>query len=128
MFGPSSAPMNVSLWFASHHWEFWFKGSLVRETERTWESEVEDMRRYGVIVDKCIKDLLCISACLREALHPLPNEPGFANAAQLFINPRKCIGCGSCMSACESGAIFEVQGLPRDLERFAAVNADYYRQ
>jgi NAD-dependent dihydropyrimidine dehydrogenase PreA subunit len=86
------------------------------------------MRRYGVIVDKCIKDLLCISACLRKAIHPLPNEPGFASAAHLFINPGKCIGCGSCMSACESGAIFESGELPDSLERFAGVNAAYYKQ
>jgi NAD-dependent dihydropyrimidine dehydrogenase PreA subunit len=88
--------------------------------------KVEIMRRYGVIVDKCIKDLLCISRCLRKAIHPLPNDPGFSNAAQLFINPDKCIGCGTCMSACKSGAIFELGELPDGLERFAAVNAAYY--
>ncbi len=86
------------------------------------------MRRYSVIVDKCIKDSLCISACLRNAIHPLPFEPGFANATQLFINPAKCIGCGSCISACQSGAIFEREELPQNLERFAADNAAYYKQ
>ena len=86
------------------------------------------MRRYGVIVDTCIKDLHCVSACLRKAIHPLPDERDFANAAQLFINPDKCIGCGSCMSACESGAIFESGELPDSLEPFAAVNAAYYKQ
>jgi len=93
---------------------------------QTFGTKVENMPRYSVIVDKCVKDSHCISACLRKAIHPIPNEPGFANAPQLFINPERCIGCGSCISACKNGAIFEIGELPDTLERFAGVNATYH--
>jgi Fe-S-cluster-containing hydrogenase component 2 len=86
------------------------------------------MRRYTVITDKCTQDLHCISACLRNAIHPTAAEAGFHSAGQVFVNPRRCIGCGSCMSACEKGAIFEIGELPPDLLRFAEVNAAYYAQ
>jgi NAD-dependent dihydropyrimidine dehydrogenase PreA subunit len=70
------------------------------------------MRRYSVINEKCTKDLFCLRACLRKAIHPLPNEAGFAEARQLFIDTRRCIGCGACISACEKGAIHEFEQLP----------------
>lgn len=86
------------------------------------------MRRYTVITDKCRMDLHCVSVCLRSAIHPTVSEPAYWQARQLFINPRRCIGCASCVSACENGAIFEVADLPTDLLRFTGVNADYYAQ
>ena len=85
------------------------------------------MRSYSVITDKCIKDMLCVRACLRQAIHPLKNEAGFTEARQLFINPRKCLGCGSCMSACKNGAIFAIEELPIELQRFAGMNAAHYQ-
>jgi ferredoxin len=86
------------------------------------------MRRYSVITDRCVQDLRCVSACLRNAIHPTQSDPGFRNNRQLFINPRRCIGCGSCLSACEHGAIFEIGELPGTLIRFAEANAAYYAQ
>ena len=86
------------------------------------------MRRHSVITDKCTQELHCISACLRSAIHPTRTEAGFSSARQLFINPRRCIGCGACVSACDKGAIFEIEELPPDLLRFAQLNAAYYAQ
>lgn len=86
------------------------------------------MRRYTVITDKCTQDLHCVTTCLRKAIHPTASEPGFSAARQLFINPRRCIGCASCVSACDKGAIFEIAELPANLLRFAEVNAAYYAQ
>ena len=86
------------------------------------------MRRYSVITDQCVQDLHCVSACLRNAIHPTANESGFAYNRQLFINPRRCIGCGSCVSTCEHGAIFEIGELPASLNGFAEMNAAYYAQ
>jgi len=86
------------------------------------------MRRYSVITDRCVQDLHCVSACLRNAIHPTASEPAFANHRQLFINPRRCIGCSSCVSACEHGAIFEIEELPDSLNHFVEVNATYYAQ
>lgn len=84
------------------------------------------MRRYSVITDQCTLDLRCIAACLRKAIHPTAGEPAFNGATQLFIHPGRGIGCGACVSACEHGAIFDVQELPDNLHRFAEVNAAYY--
>lgn len=86
------------------------------------------MRRYSVITERCKQDLHCVSACLRKAIHPTASEAGFGISPQLFINPRRCIGCASCISACENGAIFEIAELPQSLYRFAEVNAAYYAQ
>ena len=44
------------------------------------------MRRFSVITDRCNQDLRCVSVCLRKAIHPTANEPGFRDARQLFIN------------------------------------------
>jgi ferredoxin--NADP+ reductase len=86
------------------------------------------VRRYSVITDRCIQDLHCVSSCLRKAIHPTADEVGFRNSSQLFINPKKCIGCASCVSTCANGAIFEIGELPENLHRFAEVNAAYYAQ
>ncbi|HUN85131.1 MAG TPA: 4Fe-4S binding protein [Terracidiphilus sp.] len=86
------------------------------------------MSRYSVITGKCNKDMLCIRACLRKAIHPLPAETGFDGASQVFINPRRCIGCGACISACKSGAIFEIDGQSEDLRRIAQLNAAWFTQ
>ncbi len=86
------------------------------------------MRRFSVITDRCHQDLRCVSACLRNAIHPTANEPGFHHARQLFINPGRCIGCASCVSACENGAIYEIGELPSSLNGFAELNAAYYAQ
>lgn len=84
------------------------------------------MRRYSVITDKCNRDLHCVSACLRNAIHPTATEARFQTSGQLFINPRKCIGCGSCLSACDNGAIFEIGELPLNRLHSAEANAAYF--
>lgn len=88
--------------------------------------ENRNVRRYSVITDKCTQDLRCVSVCLRNAIHPTASEPGFGEAPQLFVHPKRCIGCGSCVSACDNGAIFEIEDLPETLQEFAARNAAYY--
>ena len=34
-----------------------------------------------------------------------PDEPGFATAEMLYIDPVACVDCGACVSACPVGAI-----------------------
>ncbi len=86
------------------------------------------MPSYSVITNKCIKDNLCVSVCLRKAIHPKTTEPGYADVKQLFINPKKCISCGSCVSACQSGAIFAIEDLPEEFQEYAAINAAYFKK
>jgi len=93
-----------------------------------FQSELSGVRRYSVITDRCTRNLHCVESCLREAIHPAPGEPGFGELKQLFIDPDQCIGCGSCLSACENAAIFDIAELPEALRRFAELNAAYYAQ
>ena len=86
------------------------------------------MPSFSVITDKCIKDMLCISVCLRKAIHPKMDEAGYADVKQLFINPKKCLSCGSCVAACQSGAVFAIEDLPEELNHFAAINAAYFKK
>ncbi len=86
------------------------------------------MPSYSVITDKCIKDMLCVSVCLRKAIHPKKDEAGYDNVKQLYINPKKCLSCGSCQAACQSGAIFSIEDLPDDMQQFAAINAAYFKK
>ena len=74
------------------------------------------------------QDMLCITVCLRKAIHPEKDEPGIEKARQLYINPKKCLGCGSCIAACPNGAIFEIEALPYELKDFAEINAAYSRK
>lgn len=80
-----------------------------------------------VINDRCIKDMRCIAACVRKAIHPTLDDPSYADAKQLHINPKRCIGCGSCANACMSGAIFAPDDVPEEFSQFAEVNAAWYR-
>ena len=85
------------------------------------------MSRAFVINNRCIKDMRCVSACVRKAIHPTLDDPGYATAEQLHINPRRCIGCGACANACLTGAIFAPEDLPTDFSHFVELNAAWYR-
>jgi NAD-dependent dihydropyrimidine dehydrogenase PreA subunit len=84
------------------------------------------MGRYNVITDRCVRDLRCVSACLRNAIHPTRSEPGFSESKQLFIHPGRCISCGSCLLACDHDAIVEVGELPDNQRHVADLNAAYF--
>ena len=86
------------------------------------------MPNFSVITDKCIKDFNCVAVCLKKAIHPKKDEAGVDAVKQLFVNPKRCQNCGSCIAACESGAIFEVDELPEELHHFIEVNAAYFRK
>ncbi|HUA99282.1 MAG TPA: 4Fe-4S binding protein [Terracidiphilus sp.] len=86
------------------------------------------MPNVSVITDNCIKDMLCISVCLRKAIHPKQDESGFETVKQLYINPKRCMSCGSCIAVCKSNAIFDFPDLPEDKKQFAEINAAYFRK
>src|SRR5882757_4328446 len=58
-----------------------------------------------VITQSCCSDGSCVYACPVNCIHPSPDEPGFATAEMLYIDPASCVDCGACVSACPVGAI-----------------------
>ncbi len=82
-----------------------------------------------VITFPCIgvKDASCVDVCPVDCIHPAPNEAGFEEAEQLYINPDECIDCGACEPACPVTAIFEESAVPSEWKRFIAINANHYK-
>jgi ferredoxin--NADP+ reductase len=59
-------------------------------------------------------------------IHPSPDEPGFATAEMLYIDPAACVDCGACVSACPVGAIAPDTRLEPKQLPFVALNAAFY--
>ena len=55
-----------------------------------------------VIAEPCIdvKDHSCVEVCPVDCIHPTKDEPEFAGARRLFIDPAECIDCDACVEAC----------------------------
>ena len=79
-----------------------------------------------VITQSCCSDGSCVYACPVNCIHPSPDEPGFATAEMLYIDPVACVDCGACVSACPVGAIAPAAQLAPEQQPFIAVNASYY--
>jgi ferredoxin/flavodoxin---NADP+ reductase len=79
-----------------------------------------------VITQSCCSDGSCVYACPVNCIHPSPDEPGFATAEMLYIDPAACVDCGACVNACPVGAIApETRLEPKQLP-FVALNAAFY--
>jgi ferredoxin--NADP+ reductase len=79
-----------------------------------------------VITQSCCSDGSCVYACPVNCIHPSPDEPGFATAEMLYIDPVACVDCGACVSACPVGAIAPDTKLePKELP-FIELNAAFY--
>jgi ferredoxin/flavodoxin---NADP+ reductase len=79
-----------------------------------------------VITQSCCSDGSCVYACPVNCIHPTPDEPGFATAEMLYIDPVACVDCGACVSACPVGAIApETKLEPKQLP-FIELNASFY--
>jgi ferredoxin--NADP+ reductase len=59
-------------------------------------------------------------------IHPSPDEPGFATAEMLYIDPDACVDCGACVSACPVGAIAPDSRLTDNQLPFIELNAAFY--
>src|SRR6476660_9348206 len=79
-----------------------------------------------VITPSCCSDGSCVYACPVNCIHPSPDEPGFATAEMLYIDPVACVDCGACVSACPVGAIAPASRLEPEQQPFIALNASYY--
>ena len=81
-----------------------------------------------VIAAPCIghNDGSCVEVCPVDCIHPTPDEPGFAEAEQLFINPEECIDCHACVESCPVDAVFAEDQLPDEWLTYAGRNAAHY--
>lgn len=79
-----------------------------------------------VITQSCCSDGSCVFACPVNCIHPSPDEPGFATAEMLYIDPVACVDCGACVSACPVGAIAPDTKLETKQLPFVALNAAFY--
>src|ERR1700704_152573 len=79
-----------------------------------------------VITQSCCSDGSCVYACPVNCIHPSPDEPGFATAEMLYIDPAACVDCGACVSACPVSAIAPENRLEPKQLPFVALNAAFY--
>jgi len=79
-----------------------------------------------VITQSCCSDGSCVYACPVNCIHPSPDEPGFATAEMLHIDPVACVDCGACVSACPVDAIVPDSRLSVEQLPFIAVNAAHF--
>jgi NAD-dependent dihydropyrimidine dehydrogenase PreA subunit len=81
-----------------------------------------------VIAEPCIgvKDTACADACPVGCVHPTKDEPEYATAEMLYINPVECIDCGACVPACPVSACFSLDELPEKWKPFIEKNAAHY--
>ena len=79
-----------------------------------------------VITQSCCSDGSCVYACPVNCIHPSPDEPGFATAEMLYIDPDACVDCGACVSACPVGAISTDTRLEPAQLPFIELNASFY--
>ncbi|MET3963086.1 ferredoxin--NADP+ reductase [Marmoricola sp. OAE513] len=80
-----------------------------------------------VITQNCCSDAACVAACPVGCIHPSPDEPGFATAEMLYIDPDSCIDCGACKDVCPVNAVQPDNELKPHMTVFLDLNADYYR-
>jgi NAD-dependent dihydropyrimidine dehydrogenase PreA subunit len=83
-----------------------------------------------VIALPCIgvKDTACVAICPCDCIHPTKDEPDFASAEQLYIDPNVCIDCGLCVQECPVNAIFPEDDLPAEWHDYLSRNASYYNK
>lgn len=80
-----------------------------------------------VVTQSCCSDGSCTFACPVNCIHPTPDEPDFATAEMVYIDPATCVDCGACIAACPVGAIVPHTRIPVDQLDFLDVNAEFYR-
>ena len=82
-----------------------------------------------VISEPCIgaKDTSCIEVCPVDCIHPTPDEPGFDEHDQLYIDPEECIDCDACVEVCPVDAIASEDRVPLKWLGYIERNAAYYR-
>ena len=83
-----------------------------------------------VITEPCIsaKDKSCVSVCPVDCIHEGVAQEGSNTIDMLFINPDECIDCGLCEPECPVTAIFADSDVPKQMEIYNQINADFFRK
>ncbi|HET6500303.1 MAG TPA: 4Fe-4S binding protein [Amycolatopsis sp.] len=81
-----------------------------------------------VITQNCCNDATCVTVCPVNCIHPTPDEPGYATAEMLYVDPETCIDCGACVDVCPVEAISPDFDLTEDTERYLEINAHYFAE
>ncbi|WP_043652294.1 FAD-dependent oxidoreductase [Nocardia thailandica] len=81
-----------------------------------------------VITQRCCNDASCVAECPVDCIRPRPEDPEFATAEMLYIDPGTCIDCGACFEACPVDAVYAEDELPAGLEQFSAINAGWFQR
>ncbi|MFC4375762.1 FAD-dependent oxidoreductase [Nocardia halotolerans] len=81
-----------------------------------------------VITQRCCNDASCVTECPVDCIRPTPDQPEFATAEMLYIDPDTCIDCGACVDACPVDAIFSEDDLLASLGRYREINAAYFQR
>jgi NAD-dependent dihydropyrimidine dehydrogenase PreA subunit len=81
-----------------------------------------------VIVEPCVgsKDNSCVEVCPVDCIHPTPDEPGYDEVEQLYIDPAECIDCNACVQACPVDACLSDEDVPEQWQHYIAANAAYF--
>lgn len=79
-----------------------------------------------VVTQTCCNDATCVAVCPANCIHPTPDEPGYARAEMLYIDPDTCIDCGACVDVCPVNAIVPDYDLTDENIRFSEINACYF--
>ncbi|WP_278261469.1 FAD-dependent oxidoreductase [Nocardia sp. AG03] len=81
-----------------------------------------------VITQRCCNDASCVTECPVDCIRPTPDQPEFATAEMLHIDPDTCIDCGACVDACPVDAIFSEDDLLASLARYREINAAWFQR
>ncbi|MBZ5735304.1 FAD-dependent oxidoreductase [Nocardioides sp. TRM66260-LWL] len=79
-----------------------------------------------VITRACCNDAACVPVCPTSCIHPTPDEPDYATAEMLYIDPDGCIDCGACVDVCPVGAISADYDLEPHQARFEEMNRRWF--
>lgn len=111
------------------HKQTWKTEPIALYSQRPWDNKGGGRVAY-VINEPCIgtKDTSCVDVCPVDCIHPTSDEPDFADAKQLFIDPEECIDCDACIEACPVDAITPLEQVPPEWESYIELNAEYYRR
>ncbi len=83
-----------------------------------------------IICEPCIgtKDTSCVEVCPVDCIHPTADEPEYADAEQLYIDPDTCIDCGLCVDECPVKAILPEEDVPPEWNKYIQINLEYYEK